>query len=59
MGKNTGNGGRIGVVKNRSQCFNPNTNQYIKRDKETGQFIASKDTPFKGVRNETKKSGSS
>ena len=50
MGKNTGNGSRIGVVKNRQQTFNPKTGQYVKRDTVTGKIVASKGTPYKSVR---------
>ena len=52
MAKNTGKGYRTGVVTNRTQIFNPKTNQYIKRDNETGQFISTKDTPFKNIKKE-------
>ena len=51
MGKNTGNGYRVGSVINRTQTFNPKTEQFIKRD-ETGKFVACKDTPFKNIRKE-------
>ena len=54
MAKNhpVGDGHRIGAVKGRSQVFNPVTQQFVKRDTETGQFIAVKQdgTKFKGVR---------
>ena len=53
MAKNTGNGGRTGVIANRSQTYNPKTKQYIKRD-DTGKFIGTKDTPFKNVRRDAK-----
>lgn len=38
----------------RSQTFNPLTNQWVKRNSETGQFMDVKQdgTPFKGVRKE-------
>jgi hypothetical protein len=55
MGKNTNTGHRKGVVKDRSQIYNPVTDQYIKRDTTTGKFISSKDTPYKGVKEEKKK----
>lgn len=47
-------GGRIGAVKDRSQTFNPVTQQWIKRDNETGRFMDVKQDgqPFKGVRKE-------
>lgn len=45
---------RNGAVKGRSQTFNPKTEQWVKRDSETGRFMdVKKDgTPFKGVRKE-------
>lgn len=52
MGKNTNNGYRQGVVKERTQTYNPKTNQYVKRDTKTGTFVSSKDTPYKNVRKE-------
>ena len=54
MGKNTNDGYRQGSVKNRSQTYNPKTDQYIKRDTTTGRFIATSDTKFKGVKKEKK-----
>ena len=50
MGKNTGLGTRVGQIKDRKQVFNPKTELYIKVNTETGKFISSKDTPYKGVR---------
>ena len=56
MAKNSpvGDGHRIGAVKGRSQVFNPKTQQYVKRDADTGCFMDVKQdgTPFKGVRKE-------
>jgi hypothetical protein len=54
MAKNTGKGFRVGPVDDRSQTFNPNTSQFVKRDADTGKFIDVKQdgTPFKGVRKE-------
>lgn len=56
MAKNgpTGDGHRNGAVKKRSQVLNPKTNQYVKRDTETGRFMDVKNdgTKFKGVRKE-------
>ena len=56
MAKNapTGDGQRKGMVRRRSQTFNPLTNQWVKRNAETGQFMDVKQdgTPFKGVRKE-------
>lgn len=59
MAKNkpTGDGHRIGAVRERSQVYNPKTGQYVKRDATTGQFMdVKKDgTKFKGVRTEKPK----
>ena len=54
MAKNTGNGYRIGSVKNRTQTLNPKTGNFVKRDTETGRFIDHKSDgkPFKGVAKE-------
>ena len=52
MGRNTGKGYRQGPVTNRTQIYNQKTGQYVKRDDDTGKFIASKDSPFKNVRRE-------
>ena len=50
----SGDGHRNGAEKGRSQTINPKTEQWIKRDSETGRFMdVKKDgTPFKGVRKE-------
>ena len=50
----SGDGHRNGAVKGRSQTFNPKTEQWVKRDSETGRFMdVKKDgTAFKGVRKE-------
>ncbi|MEA5429222.1 hypothetical protein [Arcicella lustrica] len=47
-------GGRHGAVRERSQTHNSKTDQWVKRDTETGRFIDVKQdgTPFKGVRKE-------
>ncbi len=49
-----GDNKRIGAVKQRSQTYNPKTEQWVKRDSETGRFLNVKQdgTPFKGVRKE-------
>ena len=54
MAKNTGKGYRRGAVDNRSQTYNPVTDQWVKRNPETGQFLDVKQDgkPFKGVRKE-------
>ena len=48
----SGDGHRNGAVRNRSQVYNPKTEQWVKRDKDTGRFMDVKQdgTPFKGVR---------
>lgn len=50
MGKNTGNGSRLGVVRDRKQTFNPTTGKFVKLNTDTGKIMACKDTPFKSVR---------
>ena len=47
-------GGRHGAVRERSQTFNPQTEQFVKRDTNTGRFMDVKQdgSPFKGVRKE-------
>ncbi len=57
MAKNTGQGSRIGSVKNRTQVQNSKTDRYVKRDTTTGQFINQKSDgePFKGVAKEPDK----
>ncbi|MGL4581563.1 MAG: hypothetical protein ACRCVU_01130 [Flavobacterium sp.] len=49
-----GDNRRIGAVKDRSQTFNPRTQQYVKRDTTTGRFMDVKQdgTLFKGVTKE-------
>ncbi len=58
MAKNppVGDNARKGAVRNRSQTFNPKTQQWVKRNAETGKFMDVKQdgTPFKGVRKESK-----
>lgn len=49
MGKNTLDGHRVGAVKNKSQTYNPKTDQYVKRG-NNGKFVSTKTaTKFKGV----------
>jgi len=45
---------RQGAVRDRSQFFNPHTQRWVKRDRDTGRFMDNKadDKPFKGVRKE-------
>jgi hypothetical protein len=54
MAKNTGKDFRRGAVDDRSQVLNPQTDQFVKRDTNTGQFIDVKqdEKPFKGVTKE-------
>ena len=49
-----GDGHRNGMVRGRSQTYNPKTEQWVKRDTDTGRFMDVKQdgTPFKGVRKE-------
>jgi hypothetical protein len=53
VAKNTGNGHRIGPVKDRSQTQTPSGN-WVKRDTDTGRFMDVKQdkAPFKGVTKE-------
>lgn len=45
---------RNGAVRHRSQVLNPKTEQWVKRNKDTGRFMDVKQDgkPFKGVRKE-------
>lgn len=56
MAKNApiGDGRRKGMVKGKSQTFNPVTKKWVKRNAETGQFmdVKSDGTRFQGVRRE-------
>ncbi len=54
MAKNTGKNYRKGPVTERSQTHNPKTDQFVKRDANSGQFMDVKKDgkPFKGVRKE-------
>ena len=49
-----GDGHRVGAVRDRTQVLNPTTQQWVKRDSDTGRFMdVKKDgTPFKGVTRE-------
>jgi hypothetical protein len=50
----TGDNARKGSVRDRSQTYNIKTEQWVKRDTNTGKFMDVKQdgTPFKGVRKE-------
>jgi hypothetical protein len=54
MATNNGKGSRQGVIRERTQVFNPSTGNYVKRDTNTGRFldVKSDGSPFKGVRKE-------
>ena len=55
VNKPYGDGKRIGAIKNRTQCYNPSTGLWTKRDSSTGRFMDTKTSssaPFKGVRKE-------
>lgn len=54
MAKNTGDGFRKGSVTDRTQVHNPKTDNWVKRDTNSGKFIDQKSdgTPFKGVAKE-------
>jgi hypothetical protein len=49
-----GDGHRNGAVKDRSQTYNPKTEQHVKRDGDSGRFLDVKQdsNKFKGVRRE-------
>ncbi|MBQ8285147.1 MAG: hypothetical protein IJZ10_02465 [Thermoguttaceae bacterium] len=49
-----GDGSRNGAVKKRSQTYNPVTEQWVKRNTDTGRFMDVKKDgkPHKGVRKE-------
>lgn len=49
MGGNTGKGYRKGAVKERTQVFLQDTNQYVKKDTSTNKIIEVSDNKFKGV----------
>ena len=49
-----GDNHRIGEVRQRSQTYNPQTEQWVKRNTDSGRFMDVKQggTKFKGVRRE-------
>lgn len=59
MAKNSpvGDNARRGAVRDRSQVYNPLTDNWTKRDSDSGRFMDQKKDgdPFKGVRKEHKK----
>ncbi len=54
VNKPTGDNTRKGAVRERSQVYNPKTEQWVKRDTNTGQWIDVNQNgkPHKGVRKE-------
>ena len=54
VNKPYGDNHRIGMIKDRTQTYNPKNGMYVKRDLNTGRFIDVKTTggKFKGVRKE-------
>jgi len=49
----TGDDSRKGAVKDRTQAYNPDSGQWVKRDSKTGKFVDTKSgKPFKGIRKE-------
>lgn len=54
INKPSGDNARIGAVRERSQVYNPKTEQWVKRDTNTGQWIDVNENgqPHKGVRKE-------
>ncbi len=50
MGRNTGNGTRIGITPNRYQAFNPKTKQYVKFDAKTKKIMSNSSKPYKNIR---------
>lgn len=50
----SGDGHRNGMVRDRSQVFNPQNDRWTKRDSDNGRFMDQKSDgqPFKGVRKE-------
>lgn len=54
VNKPTGDNARIGAVRERSQVYNPKTEQWVKRDTNTGRWndVNQNGKPHKGVRKE-------
>lgn len=52
MATNTNKEHRIGPVRDRSQFYNCPTSTWLKRDTDTGQFVAGRSAPYKGIRRE-------
>ncbi len=52
MGKNTGEGHRVGAIKDRVQIHNPRTDRWVKLDTRTGRIVDQKKSkgPYKGIR---------
>lgn len=54
MAKNTGDGTRKGMIKDRSQFYNEKTDMFVKRGAD-GKIISQKKDAYKNVRLEKKK----
>ena len=52
MAKNTGNGTRQGIIKNRTQFYNSQNKKWVKRDTNTGKILKTSVDPFKNIRKE-------
>jgi hypothetical protein len=54
INKPIGDNARKGAVRDRSQVYNPKIERYVKRDRDTGQFmdVKSDSNKFKGVTTE-------
>lgn len=54
INKPIGDNTRRGAVRDRSQVYNPKIERFVKRDKDTGQFmdVKSDSKKFKGVTKE-------
>lgn len=54
INKPTGDNARKGAIRDRSQVYNPKIERFIKRDKDTGQFmdVKSDSKKFKGITKE-------
>lgn len=50
MAKNTGKGSRQGIIKGRTQTYNPKTKKFVLIDAKTKKFMKCQNTPFKQVR---------
>lgn len=49
MAKNTGNGSRIGIIKERIQWFNPKTERFVCYNTHTKKIISNSKNKYKGI----------